>query len=123
MAVAISASRSETTRATFALLLAGVSSTLVLVSMPVFVGAMASTFGWGDREVGCLASADMAGSAIAALCTIPVISRMRWRVSGFIAIAVMATGNVLSTFATSFPVLMSTRVIAGAGSGIMLAIS
>jgi predicted MFS family arabinose efflux permease len=123
MAAVIPAWRSETTRATFALLVAGVSSTLVLVSMPVFVGAMVSTFGWGDREVGWLASADMAGSAIAALCTIPIVGRMRWRIAAFIAIAVMVTGNVLSTFATSFPTLMTTRAIAGAGSGIMLAIS
>jgi len=123
MAAVIRASGTETTRATFALLAAGVSSTLVLVSMPVFVGAMASTFGWGDREVGWLASADMAGSASAALCTIPIVGRMHWRVAGCIAIAVMVAGNVLSTFATSFPALMTTRAIAGAGSGIMLAIS
>lgn len=123
MAAVISASRSETTRTTFALLFAGVSSTLVLVSMPVFVGAMTSTFGWGDREVGWLASADMAGSAIAALCTIPLVGRMPWRVAACIAIAVMVAGNVLSTLATSFPALMTTRAIAGAGSGIMLALS
>jgi predicted MFS family arabinose efflux permease len=123
MSVVIPVPRIETARATFALLAAGVSSTLVLVSMPVFVGAMASTFGWGDREVGWLASADMAGSAIAALCTIPIVGRMRWRLAGCIAIAVMVAGNVLSTFAMSFATLMTTRAVAGAGSGIMLAIS
>ena len=56
-------------------------------------------FGWGDREVGWLASADMTGSAIASLCTIPIIGRMRWRLAACVAIAVMITGNLLSMFA------------------------
>ena len=113
----------ENTRATLALLFAGVSSTLVLVSMPVFVGAMASTFGWGEREVGWLASADMTGSALASLCTIPLIGRMRWRTAGALAVAVMVAGNVLSTFATTFPALLGARALAGAGAGIMLSIT
>lgn len=91
--------------------------------MPVFVGAIAAHFGWGDREVGWLASADMAGSALASLCTIPIIGRMRWRRAACLAIAVLVLGNVLSLSAMTFAPLLAARALAGFGGGIMLSIA
>ena len=91
--------------------------------MPVFVGAIATHFGWGDREVGWLASADMAGSALASLCTIPIIGRMRWRRAACVAIAVMILGNMLSLFTMTFASLLAARALTGIGGGIMLSIA
>jgi predicted MFS family arabinose efflux permease len=110
-------------RAALALLIAGVSSTLVLVSLPVFVGAMANAFGAGEREVGWLAAADMAGSAVASLGIIPLLGRVRWRRAAALGVAAMIAGNALSMLATTLPAVLGARLLAGAGGGIMLSLS
>jgi predicted MFS family arabinose efflux permease len=111
------------TREAFALLLAGVASTLVLVSLPVFVGAMSGTFGVTAREVGWLASADMAGSALASLAVIPFMGRIRWRQAATGAIVAMLAGNALSMLASTLPTLLAARAIAGLGGGVVLSLA
>ena len=110
-------------RAAYALLVAGVASTLVLVSLPVFVGAMATQFGLDARQVGWLASADMAGSAAASLCFVPFIGRVRWRPTAIAALVTMIAANLLCTIATSLPNLLLMRALAGVGGGIVLSIA
>jgi len=110
-------------RPTLALLVAGVLSTVVLVTLPIFVAAMVAHFQWGAGEVGWLASADMMGSAIASLCAIPFIRRLPWRPAACAAIAVVVAGNLASVHADDLYSLMAARVIAGLGNGLLLSIA
>lgn len=108
---------------TLALLVAGVLSTLVLGSLPLFVAGMVADVNGGDREVGWLASADMMGSAIASLCVIPFVQRVPWRPTACAAIALAVAGNLAASRADAFDTLMFARIIAGLGSGLMLSIA
>jgi MFS family permease len=110
-------------RAALALLVAGVASTLVLVSLQVFVGAVASGFAASEREVGWLAAADMAGSALASLGIIPLLGRVRRRRAAALGVAAMIAGNALSMLATTLPAVLGARLLAGAGGGIMLSLA
>ena len=110
-------------RAALALLIAGVASTLVLMTLPVFVGAIANAFGFGAREAGWIASADMAGSAIASLCFIPLIARVRWKRVAYLSIGIALVANVLSMVATTLPAMLGARLLAGAGGGLMLSLA
>jgi predicted MFS family arabinose efflux permease len=113
-------SRLAEARTTLALLTAGVLCTFVLVSLPVFVGAMAAEFGWGEREIGWLASADMAGSCVASLCFIPFIGRLPWRRVGVAGLTVAFVGNLLSIAADGFSSLLAARFLCGLGGGLLL---
>jgi predicted MFS family arabinose efflux permease len=110
-------------RAALALLVAGVASTLVLVSLPVFVGAMTAALGASEREVGWLAAADMAGSALASLGIIPLLGRVRWRRAAALGVVAMIAGNAVSMLAATLPALLGARLLAGAGGGIMLSLA
>jgi len=107
---------------TLALLAAGVLHTLVLGTLPLFVAGMVAELNLGEREVGWLASADMAGSALAAVCIIAFVRRVPWRPIACVAIALVIAGNLTATRATGFETLMLTRVVAGIGGGLILSI-
>lgn len=108
---------------TLSMLAAGVISTLVLVTLPVLVAGMIGQFHWGDKEVGWLASADMAGSAIASLCAITFISRISWRATAYRAIVLVIVGNLSSIYADEFISLLTVRMITGFGNGLILSIA
>lgn len=105
-----------------ALLVVGVLATLVLVSLPILVAGMTAAFQWDDRYIGWLASADMAGSAIASLWVMRHIARIRWRATALRALAVVVAGNLLSIAAQGFVSLAAARVLTGCGNGLILAI-
>lgn len=107
---------------TLVLLAAGVLHTLVLGTLPLFVAGMVAELGLGEREVGWLASADMAGSAVAAVCIIAFVRRVPWRSVACAAIALVVAGNVAATRASGFETLMLARVVAGVGGGLILSI-
>lgn len=111
------------TLSTLALLIVGVISSLVLITLPVLVAGMVGQFGWGDREVGWLASVDMAGSAAASLCVLRLISRINWRKWIYRAIAFVILGNIASIFADSFTLLLAVRFTTGFSNGVILAIT
>lgn len=113
----------RTSSATLALLVAGVLSTLVLLGLPILVGGMAAEFGWGDAERGWLASADMAGSALASLLILRRISRFDWHRAARIALTVAAAANLASSLGGDLWTLVAIRFIAGLGSGVILSIA
>lgn len=106
-----------------AMLGAGVVATSVLVSLPVLAAGMAAQVGGGERAIGVLAAADMAGSALASLIALPFIGRMNWRPAALGAIAIVVLGNAFSTLAGSVWVLAAARVLTGAGSGLVVALA
>lgn len=98
-------------------------STLVLLALPIFVGGIAGEFGWGDVERGWLASADMAGSALASLLVMRRIARFDWRRAARLALALAALGNLASSFAIDLWTLVAIRLVAGFGGGVILSIA
>ena len=109
--------------ATLALLTAGVLSTLVLVGLPVFVGGIAGEFGWGDAERGWLASADMAGSALASLLVMRRIGSLDWRRATLLALVIVIAGNLGSILADNIRTLLAIRFTTGLGGGVVLSIA
>jgi predicted MFS family arabinose efflux permease len=108
---------------TLALLVVGVISSIVLLILPVLVGGMVDQFGWGDKEVGWLASADMAGSALASLIALQIISRINWKKTAYIAISCAILGNITSIYADTFVSLMTVRMATGFSNGFILSIA
>lgn len=105
-----------------ALVATGVVATLTLGMLPVFAGGIVTAHGWGDRDLGWLASADMAGSAIACLFVMRRVAAMRWRRAAWISLAAVVAANLLSVQANAFAELMALRVLAGSANGVLLAI-
>ena len=104
-----------------ALICAGVVATIVLVTMPVFVAGIVSSIGLGDKAVGWLASADMAGGAIACILVLPIIAGLKWHRVARIAIVCAVAGNLLSVLADSLATMMLIRVLTGFANGLLLA--
>ena len=107
---------------TLALVVVGVIGSFVLLILPVLVGGMVDQFGWGDKEVGWLASADMAGSAIASLLALTFIARINWKKTTYVAIVFAITGNIVSVYADGFASLMAIRIMTGFSNGFILSI-
>lgn len=107
---------------TLALLVAGVLHTVVLGTLPLFVAGMVADLNLGEREVGWLASADMAGSALAAMCIIGFVGRVPWRPFACAAIALVIVGNLAAIRAAGFEALLFARVVSGIGGGLILSI-
>jgi predicted MFS family arabinose efflux permease len=106
-----------------AMLAAGVNATAVLVSLPVLAAGMAAQAGGGERAIGVLASADMAGSAVASLAVLPFIARVNWRTLALVAMLVVIAGNAWSAVAGGFASLAAARALTGAGSGLVVALT
>lgn len=83
---------------------------------------MVGQLGLGDKEVGWLASADMAGSAIASLSIMAFISHVNWRTTTYKAILFVIAGNIASIFMNGFASLMVVRLLTGFSNGLILSI-
>jgi hypothetical protein len=106
-----------------ALIGAGVASTLVLLTLPVFVGGIVAEAGWGDLERGLIAAADMAGSAIASLAVLGRMARFGWRRATRTGLLVAVAGNLACLLAGSFAALIALRLLCGLGCGVVLSIA
>ncbi len=90
--------------------------------MPMVVGAMTDHLAFSTREIGIVASADMFGMFLSALCALYWIRRVnfRWAAMSFCLCLVLA--NVVSSLLTSFSELALVRLLAGFCGGSMMAI-
>lgn len=106
-----------------ALIGAGVASTVVLVTLPLFVGGIVAEHGFGEEARGWIAAADMAGSALASLAVLRRMDRLPWRGAALAALAVAIAANLASIAADSLWSLMAVRLTCGAGCGVVLSIA
>ncbi|GAB3112233.1 MFS transporter [Aestuariicella hydrocarbonica] len=90
----------------------------VVMGMPMIVGALADDLGFGEQQVGWLASADLGGMFLASLLTAMVITRVNRRQLAMVGIIIALMANLLSSQFHDFTTLFYTRVIAGIGGGI-----
>ena len=66
-------------RNVIALVVVGTPGPLIIMVMPVFVGAVTDSLGLDNRQTGLLAAADMAGMTCAAICAFYLIKHLNWR--------------------------------------------
>jgi len=103
-----------------ALILAGVISTVVLVSLPIFALALGEKTGATTEQLGWLASADLLGSAIASMAGSLWLNRMNWRKMILVASVSIFICNLISTQITSLDIMLVVRFLCGLGAGVII---
>lgn len=104
-------------------ILTGVMGNSVIYLIPLFVGAMVTDRGFTEQQAGFLASADLAGYAVATLLTALVLHRFRWRTMAQFALALMIAANLGTRFGHSAAAFGAIRFLSGFGGGILAAIA
>lgn len=104
-------------------ILIGVMGNSVIYMVPLLVGGMVNDRGFSEAQSGYMASADLAGYAIATFLTAMVISRWSWHRLAYTGLVLMVGANIATTFAAELPAFAATRVINGLGSGILAALA
>lgn len=90
---------------------------LGMTLIPLTVGAAATDLGFTNREVGYLASADLAGLAFISVTAAFWVRRFSWHLIAVTSLLVIMAGNALSTVSESFEALCAARFITEMGSG------
>ena len=108
----------DTPAAIFAAVILGFAGTGVAMGMPLLVGAMADSLGFGEQELGWLASSDMTGLLIGSMLTSLVVARANRRTLAAVGLILVILANYFSTQSTDLVPLMMSRLGAGIGAGI-----
>lgn len=103
--------------------LIGVMGNSVIYLIPLLVGAMVMDRGFTEQQAGYLASADLAGYAVATLLTALVLHRFRWRTMAQFALALMIAANLGTRFGHSAAAFGTIRFFSGFGGGVLAAIA
>ena len=91
--------------------------------IPLLVGAGSDNLGLTQKQAGFLATADLAGIAVAAvLCTI-WIRKLPWRPLAVGGILIIVISNVISIWVTSYYLLCVLRFITEFGQGIIFSLA
>ena len=102
---------------------AAVFGSMVFFMVPFFVGVISDTLDLSQRQIGMLASADMAGMFLAALFAAFWIRAWSWRTVATLAMLILIVTNLLTTIVQEhFPALVAMRVLSGVGGGSLMAI-
>ncbi len=104
----------------------GVVAALVVNSLPVFLTVLARARGLTESESGLVALADMGGIAIGTtVCAIlpSLVQKLTWRGAAAIGLLILCMANVASANAGPIAELLADRLVAGCGSGIVMAIT
>src|ERR1700687_6066896 len=104
------------------MLVASVTEAIFLL-LPSFVGALADVLHCSEDRTGLLASADLAGIAVATATGPWWLRRVSWRRTVLGALAVFLIANVLCFGVGGFALLFSLRVLAGLSAGTAYAVA
>ena len=110
-------------RALFACVMMYMLAPVGMSLIPLLVGAGAESLGLTQKQAGFLASADLAGIAVAAVICTAWIRRWAWRPLAVAGIAVIVLSNVISIRVESFPYLCLLRFITEFGQGIIYSLA
>lgn len=91
---------------------------VVMMTMPVLIGALADNLGFDEQQLGWLASSDLFGSFIAAILTSFLIVRVNRHYIAIAGIITALVTNFLSAQTHDFETLICLRVLAGVGGGV-----
>lgn len=106
----------------FAFVCSGVLSTLALLTLPILVATIADQIHLNVQEIGWLASADMAGSALAALLIVLNIHRLALNKLVLAGLITVIWANALCFVAFEFWPLWWCRFFSGFGNGLVLTV-
>jgi predicted MFS family arabinose efflux permease len=88
---------------------------------PLVVSALMDAFSFGEAAAGGLASAELMALAVAMLASAGSMARHSRARLGLVGVVIAIAGHVASSFAVSYPLLLSTRMLAGLGAGLAFA--
>lgn len=92
--------------------------------LPVFLGALASTFELDAQQLGFLGGAELGGVSLASLTAVFWFRKVDLRLAAVISIGFGITGNLLTTGATDYSELLLLRFLTGfLGSGVLYALT
>lgn len=94
----------------------------MLLLMPVFVGAISRKLGFSTRELGYLASAELAGLTLVSVLSGLWLGRFATRTIAIAGVALMAAANFACMLTTTAPAFIACRLLAGIGGGTLLAL-
>ena len=95
----------------------------LFMGMPIAAEAMRSSLGFGNDQVGYMASAEYGGMFLAALFTSLLISRVDRRLLAGLGIVLAIICGVASLYNDTFETLFPLRLLSGFGSGIGYAVA
>jgi len=91
--------------------------------MPIYVGALADSYGFDNRQLGWLTSTELSGQVVAILVALYWIRRLSWRVIMIWSALVLMVCNLLSIYVDgAYIPLLFVRFLAGFAVGCILAI-
>lgn len=91
--------------------------------MPIYVGALADSYGFDNRQLGWITSSELSGQAIAILIALSWIRRLSWRLVMLWSALALVVCNLLSVYAGgAYVFLLLIRGLTGFAVGSMLAI-
>lgn len=86
-------------------------------AMPLVLGTAAEQLGFGNEQIGFMASAYMAGFTIMTVALVVWVRKVNWRISCAAMAAIQIMGFVLSTQTVSLGTLLAALFLAGLGGG------
>lgn len=106
-------------------ILIGAVSVIVPNTLPAFLGVVAQVRRLSEAQSGLAAMADLAGVTIGTIgCAMSpaLVQRLGWHRMVVIGLAIMIGGNILSVYISDFSPYLLVRVLAGLGSGVVMAV-
>jgi len=91
---------------------------LTMLMTPAFIAGYLSSGRLSNTEASTLTSVELGGMTIAVILTSLVIARVDRRACVATGLLIAALGHLISILAVSYPILVITRTVAGAGVGI-----
>ena len=101
-------------------ILIGLIGALVIFITPGFLAVVAQKSGLDDAHLGYVAAWDINSMAVAVGLSTFALSRVSWRWSVAVGLALIALGNFATAYAGTFHEIIAARVLAGAGEGIAI---
>lgn len=100
-----------------------ISGWMVFMAMPIMVGAFADLRGYGEAQVGYLASAELAGVLVSSIAASILLAGTNRRLLATGGLIVSLAINIVSLRVEDYQSFLMLRVIAGIGSGMCYAIA
>jgi predicted MFS family arabinose efflux permease len=98
-----------------------VAALLVVNMLPALVNLIAIGLKWDDRDLGLLASADVAGITLGSLVGVPIVRRVALRTVVIIGVVALFAADIGCAVGNARWVIVSYRFAGGMASGLILA--
>jgi DHA1 family inner membrane transport protein len=87
---------------------------------PAYVDTLARHGGLGAEQAGYVLSWEMTAFAVTTIAMAFLAQRLPWKRTIWVALLVIALGNVLSIFVAGSPMLLAVRLLVGGASGVIV---